>query len=239
MVHRFVGGIAAVLLVLTSCAESAPPQTPPETSPSSAAFPVTIDAANGTVTIDRAPNASSRCRRPRPRCCSRSAQATRWRRWTTSRTTRRTHRSPICRGSNRTSRRSPRSSPTSSSTRPSRATSAPRSGASASRRCNRMPRPRSTTCISRSISSGRPRGTCPRRRPRGRDASGHRGIVESIDAARPALTFYHELDDTFYSVTSSTFIGQLYPRRTPQHRRRGEGSRRRVPATLGRVHHPG
>ena len=24
------------------------------------------------------------------------------------------------------------------------------------------------------------------------------------------LTYYHELDDTYYSVTSSTFIGQLY-----------------------------
>jgi iron complex transport system substrate-binding protein len=26
----------------------------------------------------------------------------------------------------------------------------------------------------------------------------------------PSLSFYHELDDTYYSVTSSTFIGQLY-----------------------------
>jgi iron complex transport system substrate-binding protein len=26
----------------------------------------------------------------------------------------------------------------------------------------------------------------------------------------PALRFYHELDDTYYSITSSTFIGQLY-----------------------------
>ena len=55
MIHRLVGGIAAVLLLLTSCGESTPPQTPPETSPSSAAFPVTIDAANGTVTIDQRP----------------------------------------------------------------------------------------------------------------------------------------------------------------------------------------
>ena len=34
----------------------------------------------------------------------------------------------------------------------------------------------------------------------------------SWPTAEPAsgATFYHELDDTFYSVTSKTFIGQLY-----------------------------
>ncbi len=35
-------------------------------------------------------------------------------------------------------------------------------------------------------------------------------IVGSIDAPDEPVTFYHELDDTYYSVTSSTFIGQLY-----------------------------
>jgi len=35
-------------------------------------------------------------------------------------------------------------------------------------------------------------------------------IVDSIEPVAPPLTFYHELDDTYYSVTSSTFIGQLY-----------------------------
>jgi len=35
-------------------------------------------------------------------------------------------------------------------------------------------------------------------------------IVASIEPAQPPLSFYHELDDTYYSVTSSTFIGQLY-----------------------------
>ena len=35
-------------------------------------------------------------------------------------------------------------------------------------------------------------------------------IVNSIDPSEPSLSFYHELDDTYYSVTSSTFIGQLY-----------------------------
>lgn len=35
-------------------------------------------------------------------------------------------------------------------------------------------------------------------------------IVSSIEIQQPPLTFYHELDDTYYSVTSQTFIGQLY-----------------------------
>ncbi len=35
-------------------------------------------------------------------------------------------------------------------------------------------------------------------------------IVDSIEPTEPPLTFFHELDDTYYSVTSSTFIGQLY-----------------------------
>jgi iron complex transport system substrate-binding protein len=42
------------------------------------------------------------------------------------------------------------------------------------------------------------------------------GIAEEIDAivddaaGATGLSFYHELDDTYYSVTSDTFIGQLY-----------------------------
>ncbi len=35
-------------------------------------------------------------------------------------------------------------------------------------------------------------------------------IAESIPARATATTYYHELDDTYYSVTSSTFIGQIY-----------------------------
>ncbi len=34
--------------------------------------------------------------------------------------------------------------------------------------------------------------------------------LDSLTAPAEALTYYHELDPTFYSVTSSTFIGQLY-----------------------------
>jgi iron complex transport system substrate-binding protein len=35
-------------------------------------------------------------------------------------------------------------------------------------------------------------------------------ITGSIEAPSEPVTYYHELDDTYYSVTSSTFIGQLY-----------------------------
>lgn len=35
-------------------------------------------------------------------------------------------------------------------------------------------------------------------------------IVSSVEMPQRPLTFYHELDDTYYSVTSQTFIGQLY-----------------------------
>jgi iron complex transport system substrate-binding protein len=35
-------------------------------------------------------------------------------------------------------------------------------------------------------------------------------IVSSIEPPAEPVTYYHELDDTYYSVTSSTFIGQLY-----------------------------
>jgi len=35
-------------------------------------------------------------------------------------------------------------------------------------------------------------------------------ITGSIQPPSEPVTYYHELDDTYYSVTSSTFIGQLY-----------------------------
>jgi iron complex transport system substrate-binding protein len=56
MVHRLIGGIAAVLLLLASCGEAAPPQTPADEGSSPAApFPVTIATANGDVTMDERP----------------------------------------------------------------------------------------------------------------------------------------------------------------------------------------
>lgn len=35
-------------------------------------------------------------------------------------------------------------------------------------------------------------------------------IVASVKPSATPLTYYHELDNTYYSVTSSTFIGQVY-----------------------------
>ena len=58
---------------------------------------------------------SSRCRRRRPRRCSRSAPASRWSPWTTSPTTRPRRPAPSSPASRRTSRRSPATGPTSSS----------------------------------------------------------------------------------------------------------------------------
>jgi iron complex transport system substrate-binding protein len=55
MFHPRLGGIAAVLLLLTSCGEPATPAASPETPSSSSAFPVTITAANGEVTLDHRP----------------------------------------------------------------------------------------------------------------------------------------------------------------------------------------
>jgi iron complex transport system substrate-binding protein len=56
MVHRFVGGIAAVMLLLVSCGESTPPQASPETSSPVSAFPLTITDDDGIeVTISAEP----------------------------------------------------------------------------------------------------------------------------------------------------------------------------------------
>lgn len=57
MVHRFVGGIAAVLLLLASCGETAPPQSgQTDSSSSAAAFPLTITDDDGVeVRIDAEP----------------------------------------------------------------------------------------------------------------------------------------------------------------------------------------
>ncbi|MDQ4108421.1 MAG: cobalamin-binding protein, partial [Actinomycetota bacterium] len=57
MVHRLIGGTAAVLLLLSSCGEPAIPRTEPTDTPSpAAAFPLTITDDDGVeVTIDAEP----------------------------------------------------------------------------------------------------------------------------------------------------------------------------------------
>ena len=56
MVHRLIGGVAAVLFLLfASCGESTTPQASPETPSPASAFPITIPAANGDVTIAERP----------------------------------------------------------------------------------------------------------------------------------------------------------------------------------------
>ena len=62
MKHRFVGGIAAVLVLLAACAEDAtPPATPETPSAEAPAFPMTIAGDDGVeVTIRPSPSGSSR-----------------------------------------------------------------------------------------------------------------------------------------------------------------------------------
>src|SRR5918999_183097 len=58
MIHRRIGGIAAVLfLLLSSCGESTPPAAPPGTPSQAAAFPLTITDDDGVeVTIADQPD---------------------------------------------------------------------------------------------------------------------------------------------------------------------------------------
>jgi iron complex transport system substrate-binding protein len=56
MVHRLVGGLAAVLLLLASCGDPASPAAPPDPPSEAASFPVTITDDDGVeVTIDAEP----------------------------------------------------------------------------------------------------------------------------------------------------------------------------------------
>ncbi|MEZ5257573.1 MAG: ABC transporter substrate-binding protein [Ilumatobacteraceae bacterium] len=56
-------------------------------------------------------------------------------------------------------------------------------------------------------------------------------IVASVPATAEPLTYYHELDDTFYSVTSQTFIGNLL-------RSARLGEHRRIRSTTPALGHP-
>ena len=75
----------------------------------SASYPVTVGECDA---CPAGRSGSSRCRRPRPRCSSRSAPGRRSPRSTTSPTSRPTRRRPTCPASSRTPRRSRRRTPT-------------------------------------------------------------------------------------------------------------------------------
>ena len=69
------------------------------------------------------------------------------------------------------------------------------------------------------------------------------GIADLVEAgaerATKPLTYYHELDDTYYTATSKTFIGSIYALAGLQNiadaaDKDGSG----LPAALGRVHRP-
>ena len=56
MKHRSVGGLAAVLVLVASCGESAtPPTAPASPSETSVAYPVAVDTPTGPLTIDARP----------------------------------------------------------------------------------------------------------------------------------------------------------------------------------------
>ena len=177
MVHRSVGGIAAVLLLLASCGESAPPQAAAGDLPVVRRSVPGDDRRGERDRHDRpsGPSASSRSRRPRPRCCSRSGRRPGGggRRPVELPGRCADHRSVGVRAERRGDRlvraRSRRLRDRAG--RPRRLARR----ASASRRLQQDAAAiRSTTCTTRSISSGRPRGTRPRRRPSRGDASGDR-----------------------------------------------------------------
>lgn len=56
MIHRLIGGLAAVLLLLASCGEPAAPQGPPDTPSAQPSYPVTITDDDGVeITIEAVP----------------------------------------------------------------------------------------------------------------------------------------------------------------------------------------
>ena len=190
----------------------------------------------------RARRRSCRCRRRPPRCCSPSAPATRSSPSTTSRTSPR--RRPITdlsglrperRGDHRL-----RARPGGPVRRPQRRRGRPRRRRRARPSCS-TPRPPSTTPTPRSRCSAPPPATSAT--PPSWSPSMQSDIDElaaQVPERDEPLTYYHELDDTLFSVTSDTFIGEIYALGRPrEHRRRRRrcGRGRGLPAALRRVHH--
>ena len=211
MVHRLIGGIAAVLLLLVSCGESTTPQASPETPSPVAAFPITIAAANGDVTLERRPE----------RIVSLSPTATEML-------------FAIGAGDQVEAvddqSNYPAEAPVTdlsgfepnveaiASYEPDLVVYATEPGdLGASLEGVGIPALQQDAAatlddVYEQIDQlGLATGNEAEATAVVEDMRGEiDAIVDSIEPPDPPLTFYHELDDTYYSVTSSTFIGQLY-----------------------------
>ena len=144
-------------------------------------------------------------------CCSRSARASRSSPSTTSRTTRRARRARSSPASRRTSRRSPRYKP---DLVVGEAGLTKLAGSFKAVGIPLLVEPSAPSLAGRLRADPRPRqgDGAPRRRRRARraDEDADRGDREERPEGRRKLSVYHELDPTYYSATSKTFIGRVY-----------------------------
>ena len=184
MVHRPIGGIAAVLLLLVSCGESAPPQAEPTDSPSPvAAFPVTIDGGERRGDDRRAAGADrlALADGDRDAVRDRCRRSGRGRRRPVELPVRGADDRPVGVRAERRGDRLVRAGPGRLLDRAGRPRRVARRR-SASRRFSSRRRSRSTTCTTRSSSSVSRPGTSPRRRPSSRRcATRSTSIAASIE----------------------------------------------------------
>ena len=173
----------------------------------------------------------------------RSAPACRSSRSTTTRTTRRTHRTRSSPATRRTPRRSPAYNPdlvvVSNDVDGIVEALGKLDDPGAARAGGRQPRAglrRRSSQLGKATGHGVAGGD-----GRGRDeALSSRRSSQSVPKSNRRLTVYDELDPTYYSATSKTFIGRIFTLLgLKEHRRRRRQDRLRVPAALGRVHRRG